>query len=246
MNRQLIEDLHLYFEQKVNPTHEENYLQARLTGELPYFPISSICRDDLEGKGFDVSKVTDSQMSALAGKLCNDYSEQLFWSSMEILAEEYSEIPKYICPKCGKKDSQYDSNEKVFQCYSCQNIWKKEDPTGNYVLVKFPQDTSFYEDNDIGYPCSNCEDNEAIYVPEHFYRQHTGDESEVNTMFRPVMWPASQKYMDLQPESMAALCEPIRTDAKSIEAFGDMSIWVPLCLIEEQDQGNLKTQNQKL
>ena len=72
MNRELIEDLHQYFEQKTKPTSDENYLLTRLTGELPYFPISSVCRDDLESKGFDVSDVTDSQMKKLAAKLGDD------------------------------------------------------------------------------------------------------------------------------------------------------------------------------
>ena len=49
MNRQLTEDLHQYFEQKTNPTPDENYLLARLTGELPYFPISHMTT--WKGKG---------------------------------------------------------------------------------------------------------------------------------------------------------------------------------------------------
>lgn len=231
MNRELIEDLHQYFEQKTKPTSDENYLLTRLTGELPYFPISHICRDDLEGKGFDISDVTDSVMSKLADKLGNDYCEQLFWISMGIIAEEGLEIPRHICPKCGEKAAEYDSIDKIFQCSSCENSWKKEEPTGRYVLVEFPEDTSFYENNDIGYPCFNSEDNGAIYVPEHFYRQHTGQEPEANTLYRPVQWPESQTYFEIEPESTAALCEPIEADAKSLEDFGSSSIWVPLCLI---------------
>ena len=94
MSRQLTEDLYQYFEQKTNPTPDENYLLARLTDELPYFPISHICRDDLEGKGFDISNVTDSDMSRLADKLGNDYHEQLYSISMEIIAEDSIGIPK--------------------------------------------------------------------------------------------------------------------------------------------------------
>lgn len=233
MNRKLIEDLHQYFEQKTKPTSDENYLLTRLTGELPYFPISHICRADLEGKGFDISDVTDSVMSKLADKLGNDYREQLFWISMGIIAEEGLEIPRHICPKCGEKAAEYDSIDKTFQCSSCENSWKKEEPTGRYVLVEFPEDTSFYQNNDIGYPCFNSEDNGAIYVPEHFYRQHTGQEPEANTLYRPVQWPESQTYFEIEPESTAVLCEPIEADAKSLEDFGSSSIWVPLCLIEK-------------
>lgn len=103
MNRQLTEDLHQYFLQKTVLTSDENYLLTRLTGELPYFPISHICRDDLESKGFEISNVTDSVMSKLADKLGNDYCEQLFWISMGIIAEECLKIPRHICPKCGEK-----------------------------------------------------------------------------------------------------------------------------------------------
>jgi len=59
-----------------------------------YFKITSVHRDDLTEKGFDVSKVDDGTMESLAGKLANDYCEQLFWLSLEIIAEEYFEIPK--------------------------------------------------------------------------------------------------------------------------------------------------------
>lgn len=233
MNRQLTEDLHQYFLQKTTITSDENYLLTRLTGELPYFQISHICRDNLESKGFDISNVTDSVMSELAGKLSNDYCEQLLWISMGIIAEECLKIPRHICPKCGEKAAEYDSVDNTFQCSSCENSWKKEEPTGRYVLVEFPQDTSFYENNDIGYPCFNSEDNGAIYVPEHFYRQHTGQEPKANTLYQPVQWPESQIYFEIESESGAALCEPIEADVKSLEDFGSSSIWMPLCLIEK-------------
>lgn len=233
MNRELIEDLHQYFEQKTKPTSDENYLLARLTGELPYFPISSVCRDDLESKGFDVSDVTDSQMSELAGKLGNDYCEQLFWISMGIIAEECLKIPRHICPKCGKKTAEYDSVDNTFQCSSCENTWKKEEPTGRYVLVEFPESPSFFEKHELGYPCFNSNDNGAMYVPEHLYRTHFGKEPEANTLYRPVQWLESQTYFEIEPESTAALCEPIEADAKSLEDFGSSSIWVPLCLIKK-------------
>lgn len=233
MNRELIEDLHQYFEQKAKPTSDESYLLTRLTGELPYFPISSVCRDDLEGKGFDVSDVTDSQMKELATKLGNDYCEQLFWTSMEIIAEDRLGILRYICPKCGKKASMFNPSGQIFHCCSCENTWKKEEPTGRYVLVEFPENPSFFEEHELGYPCYNSDDNGAMYVPEHLYRAHFGKEPQANSLYRPVQWPESQIYFEIEPESTAALCEPIEADAKSLEDFGSSSIWVPLCLIEK-------------
>ena len=52
-----------------------------------FFYISSVHRDDLEDRGFDVSNVTDKQMRRLANQMSSDYCNQLFHESMEILAE---------------------------------------------------------------------------------------------------------------------------------------------------------------
>jgi hypothetical protein len=57
------------------------------------FVISVLSRADLEALGFDVSNADDDTMQRLADKLGDDYCEQLFWSSLKILAE-YFEIPK--------------------------------------------------------------------------------------------------------------------------------------------------------
>lgn len=233
MNRELIEDLHQYFEQKTEPTSDENYLLTRLIGELPYFPISSVCRNDLESKGFDISNVTDSEMSELADKLGDDYCEQLFWSSMEIIAEDCLGILRERCPKCGSKASMYNPAGQTFLCNSCENTWKKEEPTGRYVLVEFPDNSSFFEEHELGYPCFNSDDNGARYVPEHLYRAHFGKDPQANNLYRPVQWPESQTYFEIRSESAAALCEPIEADAKSLEDFGSSSIWVPLRLIEK-------------
>ena len=57
------------------------------------FVISVLSRADLEALGFDVSSVDDDTMQRLADKLGDDYCEQLFWSSLKIVAE-YFEVPK--------------------------------------------------------------------------------------------------------------------------------------------------------
>lgn len=58
------------------------------------FSISRLSREDLEEKGFDTSDVDDKTMQALAEKLGEDYCNQLFWESLEILAEECFGIPR--------------------------------------------------------------------------------------------------------------------------------------------------------
>ena len=57
------------------------------------FVISEVSREDLEELGFDTSEVSDETMEKLAGKLGDDYCEQLFWTSLKIIAE-YMGIPK--------------------------------------------------------------------------------------------------------------------------------------------------------
>jgi hypothetical protein len=61
----------------------------------PYkdFPITSVCGADLESIGFDTGGVDDATMKELAEKMADDYCDQLFWSSLEILAD-YLNIPK--------------------------------------------------------------------------------------------------------------------------------------------------------
>ena len=51
------------------------------------FNITSVSRADLEEKGYDTSAITDEQMQKLASKMADDYCEQLFWTSMDIIAE---------------------------------------------------------------------------------------------------------------------------------------------------------------
>lgn len=57
------------------------------------FHISSLSREDLEENGFDTSDVDDETMQRLADKLGDDYCEQLFWVSLDIIAESMG-IPK--------------------------------------------------------------------------------------------------------------------------------------------------------
>ncbi len=56
------------------------------------FPITSVSRADLLNKevGFtrkQALQVSDEQMRKIASKLADDYCNQLFWSSLSIIAE---------------------------------------------------------------------------------------------------------------------------------------------------------------
>ena len=58
------------------------------------FKITSVTREDLEYRGFDTTNITDEQMEELARKMCDDYLEQMFWISLDIIAEDIIGIPK--------------------------------------------------------------------------------------------------------------------------------------------------------
>lgn len=58
------------------------------------FSISRLSREDLEQLGFDTSDIDDKTMQRIADKLGDDYCEQLFWTSLEIIAEEGFGIPR--------------------------------------------------------------------------------------------------------------------------------------------------------
>lgn len=78
------------------------------------FVITEVSREDLEGIGFDTSKVSDETMERLARKLGDDYCEQLFWISLEIIAE-HLEIPKRNIKtlQVGDKVKWYDPEEEA-------------------------------------------------------------------------------------------------------------------------------------
>lgn len=51
-----------------------------------YFPITSVSREDLNDAGFESDNVDDATMMRLASKMGDDYCEQLYWNSLDIIA----------------------------------------------------------------------------------------------------------------------------------------------------------------
>lgn len=103
-----------------------------------------------------------------------------------------------------------------------------------YVLVEFPEDSSYFEENDIGYPSFNSEDNGARYVPQRNYIDHFKKDPEPNNCFRPFRWPESQSYLfpDEPNDQADTLNEPI-SDEKGLADFGEQAVWVPFCNIKK-------------
>ena len=53
-----------------------------------FFEVTSISRGDLKALGFKTENITDGEMQRLASKMADDYLEQMYWTSMKILAED--------------------------------------------------------------------------------------------------------------------------------------------------------------
>lgn len=229
MLQQLLDDLREYFEAKSPLTKQEQELLNRLSEG--HFPILSIHRGDLEVKSFDMRGVTDSDMKRLADKMAFDYSKQLFWDSMETIADEellWGKFPE--CPKCGNLHVEFDMKQNACRCMQCDQIWHDD----LYVLVEFPDDATYFEENNIGYPTFESEDNGARYVPEYDYIQQFEKAPPANAYFKPVQWPESQQYLpdeeyngDPAGDSIQALNECIN-DEKGRTDFGEQAVWVPM------------------
>jgi hypothetical protein len=62
-------------------------------GVQEYFPITSVSRADLTGIFDDAAyTISSADMKILASKMANDYLNQLYWESLEILAIDYIDI----------------------------------------------------------------------------------------------------------------------------------------------------------
>ncbi|MFR9543780.1 MAG: hypothetical protein SNJ29_15265 [Rikenellaceae bacterium] len=229
MKRNLIEDLHYYFEQKDERTHDEEMLYMELQGRLPYFPVTHVSRDDLEGRGFDTSDTDDCTMERIASKMGDAYQENGYWIDLDILAEDV--VPKYKCPKCWKGAGRYFDGK--CHCGSCNHDWDITEPTGRYVLVESPEDSSFFDKNDIGFDCYNSDDNGARYVPEHIYIAHFDREPKEKQIYLPIGWPESQIYLDWEHTDSGKFiqCEYINPADTMLE-LGNNALFVPKSLIK--------------
>ncbi|MFI3293869.1 MAG: hypothetical protein SNI70_10180 [Rikenellaceae bacterium] len=120
MNRELLEELHVYFEEIAEPTHEEDRFHQRLRADLEYFPITFLHREDLASRGFDAEEVDDCTMRELADKMGRAYQEGQYWEDVEILAREVAE--KFHCPKCLQEIHRYERYGQIFSCL-CGHEW---------------------------------------------------------------------------------------------------------------------------
>ncbi len=130
------------------------------------------------------------------------------------------------CPQCGHKGILiiFGASGLSYCCKKCEHSWKPY-----YVRVEFPDDSSYFEENDIGYPCFNSDDNGAWYVAECYYVQRFGKAPVPERLFRPVSWPESQLYL----HHSDSRCEVVMANGKALNDFGDSSVWVPVDLLNK-------------
>ena len=104
------------------------------------FVITHVSRADLESLGYDASQISDALMERMASKMADDYCDQLFWTSLEIIAD-YLSIPK-------KKTKMYELTEKIANLKArilsfyeeTKNVLKEID-----ILIENTQKTLEYE-----------------------------------------------------------------------------------------------------
>ena len=224
MLQQLLDDLRGYFEAKSSLTTQEQELWDRL--KKADYPILGLQDDDLAQKGFDFRRITDEQMRQLAQQMTADYCKEDYWERLENTADEL-QLPRYPrCPACGHNGVVFDETREMMLCEICDQTWHEH----LYVLVEFPDDATYFEENDIGYPSFESEDNGARYVSEYDYIQRVEQDPPANAYFKPMQWPESQPHLfpDEPNESTDALCEAIN-DEKGRADFGEQAVWVPLC-----------------
>ncbi len=95
-----------------------------------------------------------------------------------------------------------------------------------YVLVQFPEDTSYFEENNIGYPSYESEDNGARFVSEEDYIKVFGHEPDAAGLYRAVCWPEIQ---ELQEDAKFETYSEVIQDEAGINDFGPSAYWIPVC-----------------
>lgn len=228
MLQQLLDDLRGYFASKPSLTETEQALLVRIKEDV--FPILTLRRDDLAQKGFDVRRITAGQMRRLAERMQADYRRYDYWDRLEDTAIDV-DMPRHAqCPACESRRTIFDQHRGVLRCEVCDQTWHED----LYVLVEFPDDASYFEENDIGYPSFESDDNGARYVPEYDYIRHFHKDPAENAYYKPLRWPESQPYLfpDEPNDAVDALCEPVQ-DEKGLAHFGEQAVWMPLCNIKK-------------
>ena len=175
-------------------------------------------------------KTASNLIQAYQNGDCDAMLVDLCGWSMDSLLGKYNEKRNgddtdEACPKCGSSTIRYDVHESLFHCDECGQAWSDK----QYVLVEYPEDTSCFEQEEIGYPSWESQDNGARYVPLYDYIRQFGKSPDPTHCYRPICWPDSQRYME--ETGPDAHCELIQDEA-ALEKFGSSALWVPLRMLD--------------
>ena len=220
MIRRILDSCQRYFESKDVLTAPERQILNDLRLVEDQYPVAVVSRADLDGIGFAACKISDSRMEELADKLGDDYSDQLFWESLQVIADSM-ELPRLpACPFCAER-ATFDMKAGVYRCPHCNQTWHDD----IFVLAEYPEDVSDIEDY---YPSFTSRDKHACYISEYDYLKKFREKPDRNCCFKVLRWPESKPYLNVVPDSIGALNEPVIDDF-GIGKFGSQAIWVPLC-----------------
>ncbi len=225
MDYQLKKDIYTYFCGITNPTEEESGILRKVTDSLEYFDMPGIYRGDLKGHGFDISAVTGEVMQGVTDRLDRTWRENILYIDLPIIAEimNIPLVPASECPNCKRNKRIYNSDSTRFECLHC-GFEAEVELTDLYVLVQYPEDAGYFEENNIGYPSYKSEDNGARYVPQDHYIKFFVKEPDAAQLHKPVYWPEIQELQeDPEFETYAQLIN----DEKGLEAFGGSACWIP-------------------
>lgn len=128
--RQLLSDVLAFLHQQNKTDDELDLMKANiathLENEKNSFEITSVSRNDLDGVGFDSALITDAQIEHLADKMANDYCEQLFWTSLKIIAD------------CHELPTKYDELTE-------DEFWEQYKPVQNHLVGDCSFDGCMFE-----------------------------------------------------------------------------------------------------
>jgi len=98
--KKLIEEINKAIPKKKQSKELQDAIEKAEYSIKNYYPITSVAKEDIEQACLNhddkvpsdvkkrIDELDEGEMEWLAEKLCDDYMEQLFWSSLRIIFEE--------------------------------------------------------------------------------------------------------------------------------------------------------------
>ena len=169
MNK-LAKDVYRYFVDRIAETgqplnEKESALFEHARSCMERYPISCLSREDLEQIGYQTDNLSAENMLHLASKLGDDYVEQMFWTSLETMAEIHHIPAKKVTDRireayengCQEKDSPHCVT--VIICYKDGGGAKRVHIGIGQTPDKFKDWKLFHTVKDVDELCALCDEN---------------------------------------------------------------------------------------